>query len=207
MPAKAARTSRPARLLPKVGVDFHLLGPDPDVNDIINRMEDVSHKILVLSGKGGVGKSTFSTQLAVTLASMDHEVGILDIDICGPSVPKMLGVEGQEIHKSNTGWQTIPVTENLSCMSVGFLLRDPNDAVIWRGPKKNGLIKQFLKDVDWGTIDFLVVDTPPGTSDEHISIAQYLASTKVDGAVIVTGISALSPRSARSLPSGCSKGN
>ncbi|KAJ7411076.1 Cytosolic Fe-S cluster assembly factor nubp1 [Willisornis vidua] len=102
-------------------------------------------------------------------------VALLDIDICGPSVPKMMGLEGEQY-----------VEENLGVMSVGFLLSSPDDAVIWRGPKKNGLIKQFLRDVDWGEIDYLIVDTPPGTSDEHLSIVQYLSATHIDGAVIVT---------------------
>uniref|UniRef100_M8C6Y4 Cytosolic Fe-S cluster assembly factor NUBP1-like protein n=1 Tax=Aegilops tauschii TaxID=37682 RepID=M8C6Y4_AEGTA len=135
-------------------------GPDPDLLAIIERMNTVKHKILVLSGQGGVGKSTFSAQLSFALAEMDYQVGLLDIDICGPSIPKLLGLEGQDIHQY--------------------------DAVIWRGPRKNGLIKQFLKDVDWGDIDYLVVDAPPGTSDEHISIVQYLQIAGIDGAIIVT---------------------
>ncbi|CAM0945383.1 unnamed protein product [Alopecurus aequalis] len=163
-------------------------GPDPDLVAIAERMATVKHKILVLSGKGGVGKSTFSAQLSFALASaeMDYQVGLLDIDICGPSIPKMLGLEGQDIHQSNLGWSPIYVESNLGVMSIGFMLPNPDDAVIWRGPRKNGLIKQFLKDVDWGQIDYLVVDAPPGTSDEHISIVQYLQATGVDGAIIVT---------------------
>ncbi|CAH9115698.1 unnamed protein product [Cuscuta europaea] len=149
-------------------------------------MATVKHKILVLSGKGGVGKSTFSAQLAFTLSAMDFQVGLLDIDICGPSIPKMLGLEGQEIHQSNLGWSPVYVESNLGVMSIGFMLPDPDEAVIWRGPRKNGLIKQFLKDVYWGDLDFLVVDAPPGTSDEHISIVQFLQSTGIDGALIVT---------------------
>ncbi|XP_015059376.1 cytosolic Fe-S cluster assembly factor NBP35 [Solanum pennellii] len=161
-------------------------GPDPDLVAIVERMATVKHKILVLSGKGGVGKSTFSTQLAFALAAMDFQVGLLDIDICGPSIPKMLGLEGQEIHQSNIGWIPIYVESNLGVMSIGFMLPNPDEAVIWRGPRKNALIKQFLRDVDWGELDFLVVDAPPGTSDEHISIVQLLQETGIDGAVIVT---------------------
>ncbi|XP_054785773.1 cytosolic Fe-S cluster assembly factor NBP35 isoform X2 [Prosopis cineraria] len=155
-------------------------GPDPE------RMATVKHKILVLSGKGGVGKSTFSAQLAFALAAMDFQVGLLDIDICGPSIPKMLGLEGQEIHQSNLGWSPVYVESNLGVMSIGFMLPHPDEAVIWRGPRKNGLIKQFLKDVYWGELDFLVVDAPPGTSDEHISIVQCLDATAIDGSIIVT---------------------
>eukprot|EP00246_Nothoceros_aenigmaticus_P003672 TRINITY_DN14850_c0_g1_i1.p1 TRINITY_DN14850_c0_g1~~TRINITY_DN14850_c0_g1_i1.p1 ORF type:complete len:243 (+),score=50.72 TRINITY_DN14850_c0_g1_i1:298-1026(+) len=98
----------------------------------------------------------------------------------------MLGLEGQEIHQSNLGWSPVYVEDNLGVMSIGFMLSDPDEAVIWRGPRKNGLIKQFLKDVYWGDLDYLIVDAPPGTSDEHISIAQYLKVTAVDGAIIVT---------------------
>lgn len=149
-------------------------------------MATVKHKILVLSGKGGVGKSTFSAQLSFALAAMDHQVGLLDIDICGPSIPKMLGLEGQDIHQSNLGWSPVYVESNLGVMSIGFMLPNPDEAVIWRGPRKNGLIKQFLKDTYWGELDYLVVDAPPGTSDEHISIVQCLQESGIDGAIIVT---------------------
>ncbi|XP_021727262.1 cytosolic Fe-S cluster assembly factor NBP35-like [Chenopodium quinoa] len=161
-------------------------GPDPDLLPIAERMATVKHKILVLSGKGGVGKSTFSAQLSFALAAMDYQVGLLDIDICGPSIPKMLGLEGQDIHQSNLGWSPCYVESNLGVMSIGFMLPNPDEAVIWRGPRKNGLIKQFLKDVYWGELDYLVVDAPPGTSDEHISIVQCLLETGIDGAIIVT---------------------
>lgn len=133
-------------------------------------MGKVKHKLFVLSGKGGVGKSTVSAQLAQILASMNFEVGLLDIDICGPSIPRMMGLEGRQVHSSNDGWQPIYVKENLGVMSIGFLIDDKNEAIIWRGPRKNGLIRQFLTDVAWGDLDYLIIDTPPGTSDEHISI-------------------------------------
>jgi len=162
-------------------------GPDPDIVEIEQRMKTVKHKILVLSGKGGVGKSTFSSQLSFALAmNQDTQVGLLDIDICGPSIPKIMGLEGEQIHISGQGWDPVYVQDNLAVMSVGFLLENEEDAVIWRGPKKNGLIKQFLKDVFWSELDYLVVDTPPGTSDEHLSIVQYLKTSHIDGAVIVT---------------------
>lgn len=110
----------------------------------------------------------------------------MDIDVCGPSVPKIMGVEGEQIHQSNAGWSPVFVQENLGVMSIGFMLPDPDEAVIWRGPKKNGLIKQFLRDVDWGELDYLVVDTPPGTSDEHLSIVQLLKPAGIDGAIVIT---------------------
>ncbi|KAI9309297.1 cytosolic Fe-S cluster assembly factor NBP35 [Cunninghamella echinulata] len=162
-------------------------GPDPDIPAINERMKQVKHKILVLSGKGGVGKSSFTSQLAFALSQEeDQQVGVMDIDICGPSVPTIMGVVGEEIHQSNTGWQPVYVQDNLAVMSIGFMLPDKDDAVIWRGPKKNGLIKQFLRDVEWGALDYLIVDTPPGTSDEHLSVNTYLKETGIDGAVIIT---------------------
>ncbi|KAL9677114.1 hypothetical protein QQ045_005341 [Rhodiola kirilowii] len=170
-------------------------------------MASVKHKILVLSGKGGVGKSTFSAQLAFALAAMDFQVGLLDIDICGPSVPKMLGLEGREIHQSNLGWSPVYVESNLGVMSIGFMLPNPDDAIIWRGPRKNGLIKQFLKDVDWGELDFLIVDAPPGTSDEHISIVQFLQTTGIDGSIIVTTPQQVSLIDVRKEVSFCKKVN
>ncbi|CAN7105617.1 unnamed protein product [Brassica rapa subsp. narinosa] len=93
---------------------------------------------------------------------MDHQVGLMDIDICGPSMPKMLGLGGHEIHQSNLGWSPVYVKENLGVMSIGFMLPNSDEAVVWRGPRKNALIKQFLKDVYWRDIDYLVVDAPPG---------------------------------------------
>ncbi|XP_011885885.1 PREDICTED: cytosolic Fe-S cluster assembly factor NUBP1 isoform X2 [Cercocebus atys] len=150
--------------------------PDPAIEEIKEKMKTVKHKILVLSGKGGVGKSTFSAHLAHGLAEDENtQIALLDIDICGPSIPKIMGLEGEQY-----------VEDNLGVMSVGFLLSSPDDAVIWRGPKKNGMIKQFLRDVDWGEVDYLIVDTPPGTSDEHLSVVQYLAAARIDGAVIIT---------------------
>lgn len=137
-------------------------GPDPDTALIAERLKRVKHVVLVLSGKGGVGKSTVSTQVALSLAAKGFEVGLLDIDICGPSVPRMLGLENEEIHQSGTGWQPVYYDDTLSVMSIGFMLSKPDDAVIWRGPKKTSLLKSFLRDVDWGDLDYLVIDSPPG---------------------------------------------
>lgn len=134
-----------------------------------------------------MGKSTFTTMLAHAFASNpENMVGIMDTDICGPSIPKMMGVEAETIHISNAGWSPVWVADNLGVMSIQFMLPNRDDAVIWRGPKKNGLIKQFLKDVEWGNLDYLLVDTPPGTSDEHLSVNSYLKESGVDGAVVVT---------------------
>lgn len=175
-------------------------GPDPDVAIIAERLQNVKRKILVLSGKGGVGKSTVTSMLARGLSKIskctqneDNEssevnVGVLDIDLCGPSLPRIFGVEGEQVHQSGSGWSPVYVEDNLSLMSAGFLLPTLDSAVIWRGPKKNGLIKQLLRDVDWGEgdLDYLIVDTPPGTGDEHLSITQYMREAKLDGAIIVT---------------------
>jgi len=142
----------------------------------------------VLSGKGGVGKSTFTAMLGHAFASLtpDAQVGIMDTDICGPSMPAMLGVSSESIHVAASGWSPVWATDNLCVMSVQFMLPARDDAVIWRGPKKNGLIKRFLLDVEWGPLDYLVVDTPPGTSDEHLSVNGLLAASGVAGALLVT---------------------
>ncbi|KAJ7583292.1 P-loop containing nucleoside triphosphate hydrolase protein [Mycena floridula] len=162
-------------------------GPDPSLPFIRERMKSVKRKILVLSGKGGVGKSTFTAQLGWAFAADDSvQTGIMDVDICGPSIPTILGIASEQVHSSSSGWSPVYVQDNLAVMSVGFMLPSSKDAVMWRGPKKNGLISQFLKDVDWGDLDYLVIDTPPGTSDEHLSIAQYLKESGIDGAVLIT---------------------
>uniref|UniRef100_A0A7S2ZXS9 Cytosolic Fe-S cluster assembly factor NUBP1 homolog n=1 Tax=Rhodosorus marinus TaxID=101924 RepID=A0A7S2ZXS9_9RHOD len=163
---------------------------DPDLEVIRNRLSSsrVNNKILVLSGKGGVGKSTFASFLALALSAQEEmpETGLLDVDICGPSIPHMLSVQGEEVRQSNSGWQPVAVNDNLSVMSVAFLLPGRDNAVAWRGVRKTSLIKQFLKDTDWGELDYLIFDTPPGTSDEHISLLQMLKGCSIDGAVIVT---------------------
>lgn len=148
------------------------------------RMCKIKHKVLVLSGKGGVGKSTVSVNIAVALAARGKKVGLLDIDIHGPNVPKMLGVEGKRVGGEPDSLEPYPYSDNLKLMSIGFLLHSPDSAVIWRGPLKYGVIKQFLKDVEWGELDYLVVDAPPGTGDEPLSICQLIEDA--DGAVIVT---------------------
>ena len=182
--------------------------PDPSAADVKVRMAGVKRKILVLSGKGGVGKSTVSTQLSFALSrDQSREVGLLDVDICGPSIPRMTGLVGQEVHQSASGWSPVYVEDNLGVMSIGFMLPKADDAVIWRGPKKVGLIKQFLTDVVWNELDFLVVDTPPGTSDEHISIVQLLKESKIDGAVVVTTPQEISMADVRKELNFCKKTN
>jgi len=151
---------------------------------IRKRVKQIKHQILVLSGKGGVGKSTVAVNLAVSLALAGKKVGLLDIDIHGPSIPKLLNLEGKTIQAVGDVILPVEMVENLKVMSIGFLLRGSSDAVIWRGPMKYQMIKQFLKDVQWGNLDFLIVDSPPGTGDEPLSVVQLLENA--DGAIIVT---------------------
>ena len=153
-------------------------------------LSGVKRTILVLSGKGGVGKSTVAAQLALAFQQDGKKVGILDIDLCGPSIPKMFGVDQSEVHQCDEGWLPVYTNESqsMAIMSIAFLLSSNDDAVVWRGPKKNAMIKQFLTDVSWGNRDILIIDTPPGTSDEHITVMESLKETTVcvDGAVLVT---------------------
>lgn len=154
------------------------------VTDIEENLKNVKYKILILSGKGGVGKSTVATQIAFALSYLNYEIGLLDIDICGPSIPILTNTINSDVNHSMSGW--VPIYKNnLSIMSIGYLLPDFDDAVIWRGPKKNGLIKQFLSEVYWKNLDFLIIDTPPGTSDEHLTICSYL-NNNLNGSLIIT---------------------
>lgn len=163
--------------------------------ELASRMGRIKHKLIVLSGKGGVGKSTVAVNLAVTLAMAGKQVGLLDIDIHGPSIPKLLHIEGTRVSGSDTTLYPIKVGDGLRVMSIGLLLRGRDDAVIWRGPMKYNVIKQFLKDVEWGELDYLVVDSPPGTGDEPLSVAQLMENP--DGAVIVTTPQALAIQDVR----------
>lgn len=161
----------------------------------------IKHKILVLSGKGGVGKSTVSANLAISLALAGKKVGLMDVDIHGPSIPKLLHLEDEAL--TSDGVKIIPHTigDNLKVMSVGFMLHNQDDAVIWRGPMKMAIIKQFIANVDWGDLDYLIVDSPPGTGDEPLSVAQLLENP--DGAVLVTTPQDLSTSDVRRSVSFC----
>jgi ATP-binding protein involved in chromosome partitioning len=152
--------------------------------ELEQRLNQMKKKLVVLSGKGGVGKSTVASNMALSMAMQGYEVGLLDIDFHGPSLPKILGFEGTQIQVSKDGLEPLKYNDKLKMMSLGLLLQSQDDAVIWRGPMKTGAIKQLLKDVNWGPLDYLVVDSPPGTGDEPLSVAQILK--KVDGAIIVT---------------------
>jgi Mrp family chromosome partitioning ATPase len=183
-------------------------------------LDNVRNIILVLSGKGGVGKSSITTQLALALSLQGHTVGVLDIDLTGPSIPRFFGIEESKVRQAPGGWipvdvhakQALPTHRTqtaeghaigaLSCMSLGFILANRTDAVIWRGPKKTAMVRQFLTDVLWPELDYLLIDTPPGTSDEHISLLETLLKNTsptpsaslpyLAGAVVVTTPQAIS---------------
>jgi ATP-binding protein involved in chromosome partitioning len=147
-------------------------------------MAKVKYKIMVMSGKGGVGKTTVAANLAFALGMQGLEVGLMDADIHGPDIPMILGIEDQRPQISGDMIKPISVTPRLRAMSIGFLLPDRDSPVIWRGPMKMNAIRQFISEVDWGDMDYLIIDLPPGTGDEPLSVAQLLK--KVDGSIIVT---------------------
>ncbi|KAL9598631.1 MAG: hypothetical protein Q9219_004376 [cf. Caloplaca sp. 3 TL-2023] len=224
-------------------------------------LDAVKHVVLVLSGKGGVGKSSITTQLALSLSLAGKTVGILDIDLTGPSIPRLLGLEDAKITQAPGGWlpvqvhpsQTLPLPPSdiygpavngngqiygdsstpsstngatvatpgaqpigaLYAISLGFLLPSRSSAVVWRGPKKTAMVRQFLTDVLWPAVDYLLIDTPPGTSDEHISLAETLLQhttvssptmpPKLAGAVVVTTPQAVAVSDVRKELSFCRK--
>jgi Mrp family chromosome partitioning ATPase len=167
------------------------------------QMLRVRKTLVVLSGKGGVGKSTVAANLAATLAHAGHAVGLLDVDIHGPSIPKLVGLDGRELDTELGRMVPVKIGERLSVMSIGFLLRSGTDAVIWRGPLKFSLIRQFLSDVAWGRLDYLVVDCPPGTGDEPLSVAQLVG--RPADAVVVTTPQALAIADVRRCVTFCQK--
>ncbi len=160
-------------------------GPDSqDADQKITRvLADIRHKLLVMSGKGGVGKSSVSAGLALGLAAKGYQVGLLDVDIHGPSLAGMMGVQG--LLDLTPDQRVIPkaVNPRLKVVSMQSLMQNRDQAVIWRGPAKSGVIRQFVGDVQWGNIDFLIIDAPPGTGDEPLSVAQTIPEAR---AVIVT---------------------
>ena len=155
-----------------------------EVERIKVKMSRIKHKLAVISGKGGVGKTTVAVNLAIALAMRGREVGLLDADIHGPCVPKMLGLHGSRLVAGPPG--IFPVTGPLGVkvVSMDFLLPDEETPVIWRGPLKAAAIRQFLADIVWGPLDYLIVDLPPGTGDEPLTIVQFLPD--MDGTIIVT---------------------
>ncbi|SDB46778.1 Chromosome partitioning ATPase, Mrp family, contains Fe-S cluster [Desulfonatronum thiosulfatophilum] len=149
-------------------------GPSEEEKILQANLARIKNKIVVLSGKGGVGKSTVAVNLAQALAMAGKKTGLLDVDVHGPSVPRLLSLSGERPRVDADRMEPINAGPNLWVMSLGFLLPSNREAVIWRGPVKMGMIKQFLRDVRWGDLDFLVVDCPPGTGDEPLSVLQLL---------------------------------
>jgi ATP-binding protein involved in chromosome partitioning len=157
---------------------------DPRKQAALEKLKNVKYVVAITSGKGGVGKSFIASNLALTLKTLGYEVGLMDIDFHGPSAPKMLGIRGQRLIALSGGIQPAQGPLGLKVMSLDFLLEDDDTPVIWRGPIKTTAIFQFITDVSWGNLDFLVIDMPPGTGDEAITVAQEIP--KIDGVVFVT---------------------
>ncbi|KAF7507333.1 hypothetical protein GJ744_010767 [Endocarpon pusillum] len=201
-------------------------------------LSNISHILLILSGKGGVGKSSTTLQLALSLNILGQNVGILDIDLTGPSIPRLLGLEDKKITQAKGGWVPVEVHPLISAsgssgdeeggrgqksggqavargalhaISLGFLLPSRSSAVIWRGPKKTAMIRQFISDVAWPDLDYLLIDTPPGTSDEHIAVLEELHKLserrpgQLSGAVVVTTPQAISTSDVRKELNFCVK--
>ncbi|MCP4372011.1 MAG: Mrp/NBP35 family ATP-binding protein [Deltaproteobacteria bacterium] len=153
---------------------------DAAVNDSLKK---IKNKFIVLSGKGGVGKTSTSVNLAIALSKKGKKVGIMDVDLHGPDIPRMLGLEGMLNLNSNRKLNPMSYSENLKAVSIESLTASKDEAIIWRGPIKYSAIKQFIGDVEWGELDFLIIDSPPGTGDEPLTIAQTISDAK---AIIVT---------------------
>lgn len=164
--------------------------PDEKLRDFVedmslqDRMAQIKHKIMVLSGKGGVGKSTVAVNIAVALGLEGKKVGILDADFHGPSIPTLLHLNGKSLKAGENGIEPIDFVKGVKVISIGFFMQEQDKAVIWRGPMKISVIKQLLAEVNWGELDYLIIDFPPGTGDEPLSVAQLIPNA--DGAIIVT---------------------
>ncbi len=155
---------------------------DPDAS-LKKALGKIKQKFLIMSGKGGVGKTSVTVNIAFALANLGYKVGIMDVDIHGPDIPRMLGLDG--MLGLNNDKQLVPIkySENITAVSIESLSQKKDDAIIWRGPIKHSVIRQFIGDVMWGDLDYLLIDAPPGTGDEPLSVAQTITGAK---AVIVT---------------------
>ena len=158
--------------------------------NIANNMSHIKHKIVVMSGKGGVGKSTVAANLAETFNKMGYNTGILDVDIHGPNIPKLFGKEGEVLGIDEEKILPVMSEDGVAIMSMGFLLDSQDTPIIWRGPQKTGVIRQFISDVKWGNLDVLIIDNPPGTGDEPLTVLQTIPD--VDAVVMVTTPNSLS---------------
>jgi ATP-binding protein involved in chromosome partitioning len=177
-------TKQPTEPKGKIPKDLMVGTQTSEQQEIAERMRHIKHKIIILSGKGGVGKTTVAVNLATALAWQGHAVGILDADIHGPDVPKMLGLEGSRMVGGDKGLEPVIGPLNILTVSMEFLLQSADTPIIWRGPLKMRVISEFLSKVNWGTLDYLIIDLPPGTGDESLSIMQLLPD--LDGVIIVT---------------------
>ena len=164
-------------------------------NRLKENISKIKNKLIVISGKGGVGKTTVAVNLAYGLAIKGYKVGILDVDIHGPNVPKMLGIEEKRLAESEGMIEPVFVLPNLKAVSIALLMGNSDQPVVWRGPLKMMAIKQFLSDVNWGSLDYLIVDSPPGTGDEPLSVCQLIH--EVNGAIVVTTSQAVAVMDAR----------
>lgn len=157
-------------------------GPDKDA-EVQASLNRIKHKLVIMSGKGGVGKTSTSVNLAIALARLGHKVGLMDVDLHGPDVPRMLGLTAMLGLSANQKLDPLHYNDHLKVVSIESLMASKDDAVIWRGPMKYSAIRQFISDVDWGDLDFLLIDSLPGTGDEPLTVAQTIPDAK---AVIVT---------------------
>ena len=155
---------------------------DQDVQ-VSESLQKIKNKFIVMSGKGGVGKTSVSVNLAIALAGKGYKVGIMDVDLHGPDVPRMLGLKGMLTLSKNQKLMPMSYSENLQAVSVESLTQNKDEAIIWRGPLKHSAIRQFIADVEWGELDFLIIDSPPGTGDEPLTVAQTINDAR---AIIVT---------------------
>jgi len=164
--------------------DINVITAKQEDVKLIRKLSKIKHTIIVMSGKGGVGKSTVSVNLAVSLSMRGYEVGILDGDIHGPNIPKMLNIEDVSLVADDNGIYPALVPPHLKVMSMAFLSSSRDQPIVWRGPMKMGALRKFIEDVYWGDLDYLIVDLPPGTGDEPLTIAQLIPNA--DGSIIVT---------------------
>ena len=158
--------------------------PEPSPDEQARRsLTRIKNKIIVMSGKGGVGKSSVSVNLAIALAEKGSTVGLMDVDVHGPDIPRMLGLRGMLTANANRKLDPMRYSDNLSAVSIESLMPNKDDAIIWRGPVKHGAIRQFIGEVEWGDLDYLIIDSPPGTGDEPLTVAQLIKDAR---AIIVT---------------------
>ena len=177
---------------------------DQEERELTRALKQIRHKLVVMSGKGGVGKSSVAVSLALALARRGNKVGLMDVDLHGPNVLRMLGLK-QPLDLTHAQFDLPPdLFDNLRVISVEVLMRDREMAVIWRGPLKHQLIRQFISEVQWGSLDYLVVDSPPGTGDEPMSVAQTIPDAQ---AVIVTTPQEISLADVRKSLNFCEKIN